>query len=1064
MGVRQRSLQSAANIDCRYCGFSIEPRAAFCGGCGRPKSGFGNAVFGQVAPSHSNAPPDLVQRILRSGGAILGERKHVTVLFADVRGSTALIEQLDPEAALQILRPLLGSLMDAVHAHDGFVNQILGDGVMALFGAPIASEDHALQACRAALAMQAATDQLNKINGTKIAIRIGMNTGQVVIHSISNNLSINYEAVGKTVHLAARMEEVAEPGAILLTAATHRLAKGFIAADPQGLVKVKGVGEPVETFRLNAMKTRTRWQVRSARGLSVLVGRQTELRQVRDALEATASGKGQCLTVIGDAGIGKSRLIHDFVRNLPDDWTVLETACSAQRTNSSYYPISNLIRSIFGVGADVSYDEVKRRVGERIQELNPAYSELLPSIFSLLDISAEDQNWKNLEPTERRNKITSAVNALVFQQELWAPVVILIEDVHWIDAETRFVLHNLMSAVGERRIFLLATQRPETFWSDRHVQRFELTPLDGQASLQLTDWLMGIDESLVQIKKRILAQAQGNPLFIEELVQTLRETQVLNGQAGNYRFVKAATSVEIPQTIYSVIAARVDLLEGLPKTLLQTASVIGSDVPIDLLAGMLDLPPAEIAEGLQVLESADFLRKINNSAVADYAFKHELTRDVVYETMLIGLRHTLHTKAVDVIESLFADRLGEHIDRLADHAFLAKLWQKAVPYQLRSCRRAVRRGANLDAIGIFERGLETVSHLPASAAKTSAEIDLRLTVVIALEPLGKHRRIVDVLREASDLADSLGDLGRIAAAKCQLAVALWRLGQHPEAMAAAEAARVVANSIDDLSLKFASLHHIGIVHHETGAFAKSVEIHEQCLAMETPELDEKRAGWAAYPSVLLRTFMADCLIELGDLDRAENLAKDASSRAVSANHAYSRANINHVLGRLRCAQGRHSEALPLLQESWQTCLELGMVQMYPIFAARMGEVYLASGDIAKAIEVLSVPEQLDVPLAEHAFGWRYLFIAQGRAFLASGQLEKARSAADRALALAEERGEPPQQAYALKLLGDVSIEDSSAAPEVSRGYVQRAIEIAESCGMMPLVKQCRIFLGTAQQA
>jgi class 3 adenylate cyclase/tetratricopeptide (TPR) repeat protein len=1061
MGVKQRGFEGGAKSDCRYCGFSIEPQATFCGGCGRPKTEFGGAPFHDLSFSQSNVPPDLVQRILRSGGATLGERKHVTVLFADMRGSTALIEQLDPEAALQILRPVLRSLMEAVHEHDGFVNQTLGDGIMALFGAPIASEDHALQACRAALAMQAGVDQLNKANGTNIAVRVGMNTGQVVIHSITNNLAINYEAVGKTVHLAARMEEIAEPGTIMLTDATYRLAKGFVDAEPRGLVKVKGLSEPIETFRLSAMRVRTRWQVRSARGLSVLVGRQAELRQIRDTLETAASGKGQSLTVVGEAGLGKSRLIHDFIRNLPDDWAVLETACSAQRTNSSYYPISNLIRSMFGVSTDVSHDEVKRRVGERIERLNPAFSEFLPAMFSLLDISSEDKDWKKLEPTERRNKIISAVRALIFHQEASTPVVILIEDVHWIDAETSFVLHNLMAAIGERRIVLLATQRPAEYWTDRNVPRLELAPLDDSASLQLTDWLMGIDGSLVQIKKRILAQAQGNPLFIEELVQTLKETRTLDGQPGNYRVVKAAVPIEIPQTIHSVLAARIDLLDGLPKSLLQTASVIGSDIPIDLLAGMIELAPAEILSGLQALEGADFLRKISNSTTADYAFKHELTRDVVYDTMLVSLRQSLHTKAVEIIESRFADRLGEHIDRLADHAFLAKLWDKAVPYQLRSCRRAVRRGANQDAIGIFERGLETVSHLPASDMKTKAEIDFRLAVVIALEPLGRHRQIVEVLHEASRLAESSGDLWRIAAVKCQLAVALWRLGQHSAAMAAAEAAHSVASNIDDPSLKFASLLIVGIVHHETGAFKKSIEIHERCLTLETPELDEKRAGWAAYPSVLLRTFMADCLIELGEFDRAEVLAKDASLRAVSADHAYSRANINHVFGRLRAAQGRHAEALPLLKESWQTCLDLNMVQMYPIFAARMGEVYLAIGDTRTAIDVLSVPEQLDVPLAEHAFGWRYLFIAQSRAFLADGRQLEARSAAERALELAEARGEPPQQAHALKLLGDIALKDVASAPEVSRRYFQRALEIAENCSMKPLAVQCRMALAVS---
>jgi len=485
------------------------------------------------------------------------------------------------------------------------------------------------------------------------------------------------------------------------------------------------------------------------------------------------------------------------------------------------------------------------------------------------------------------------------------------------------------------------------------------------------------------------------------------------------------------------------------------------EISVALLSEMLDVTPAEISGELRTLEAADFLRKIRSATSADYSFKHELTREVVYGTMLLGLRRSLHAKAVEIIESRFPDRLDEYIDRLADHAFKAELWEKAVPYQLRSCRRAVKRGANQDAISIFERGLETLSHLPPSPAKIKAEIDFRLTLVIALEPLGKHRRIADVLREASRLADASGDPVRTAAVNCQLAVALWRLGEHQAAMAAAETASGIANQIGDSSLQFASLLIVGIVHHELGNFATSIDMHEKCISLETPELDQRRAGWAAYPSVLLRTFMADSLIELGELDRAETVAEDASRRAEILDHAYSRANINHVLGRLRTAQARHAEAIPLLRESWQTCLDLEMVQMYPVFAARMGEAYLATGDIETALDILSVPERLDVPLAEHAFGWRYLFVAQGRALLAAGRLAEAQAAGERALALAEQRGEPPQQAYATHLLGEIARAGNSQDTTITEAHFKRALGLAEKCGMQALMASCRLASNNA---
>jgi tetratricopeptide (TPR) repeat protein len=379
---------------------------------------------------------------------------------------------------------------------------------------------------------------------------------------------------------------------------------------------------------------------------------------------------------------------------------------------------------------------------------------------------------------------------------------------------------------------------------------------------------------------------------------------------------------------------------------------------------------------------------------------------------------------------------------------------------LRSCRRAIKRGANQDAIAIYERGRQTLAHWPPSSKKTISEIDLHLTVITALEPIGMHQRIADVLREARRLAEESREPWRIAAVNCQLTVALWRLGYHVEAMTAAQTAQSIAEKIGQPVLTFAALHNVGIIHHETGDFTQSLAYHEKCLAIETPEIDEKRAGWAALPSVMLRTFMADSLIDLGDFSRAEALAKEARLLAVAANHSYSRANINHVFGRLRIAQGRPVEALALLNESWQTCLDLEMKQMYPVFASRMGEAYLALGDVESALNILAVPEKLDIPLAEHAFGWRFLFIAQGRAFLAAGRSKEAKAVAERALALAEERGELPQQVYAKKLLGDIAhILDTSNTTTAER-YYREALGLAEQCSMQPYTTLCNDALAT----
>ena len=538
---------------------------------------------------------------------------------------------------------------------------------------------------------------------------------------------------------------------------------------------------------------------------------------------------------------------------------------------------------------------------------------------------------------------------------------------------------------------------------------------------------------------------------------------MLEGERGGYHLGKPAEHIDIPKTIQSVLAARIDLLDGMPRTVLQTAAIIGKDVPVDLLSRMVDIPAPQLAAQLALLEAADLVYPVTTTAGAEYSFKHELTREVAYNTVLIARRRTLHSRVVQIIEANFANRLDEHVDRLAEHAYSGELWEKAVPYQLRSARRAMRRWANHEVIRIVERGLETLSHLPDSADKWRAAIDFRLAAVIALEPLGRHRRIAAVLSEASTLTQAADDTRRTAGVNCQLAVALWRLGNHGAAMAAAEAAYDIANKIGNTPLSFAALHNIGIIHHETGAFKKAVEVHRRCQALITPDIDAKREGWASYPSVTLHTFLADSLLELGEIAEAEATAEKAVRLADAVNHAYSRSFIYHIRARIHLAKGEVAAAVALMEEAWRICVDLEIIQMYPVTAGRLGEAYLDAGNVDAALEVVSLPETLDVPQAENTYGWYYLFLAQGRALLMSGQHAQAFTAAKRALQLAEERGERPQQAHALKLLGEICTTSKQHLPTDAEKHLRAALALAEDCSMRLLAERCKTSLGKVEQ-
>jgi class 3 adenylate cyclase/tetratricopeptide (TPR) repeat protein len=1034
---------------CPHCGLEMQEGARFCAGCGRPLAIGGSDYVDDPAFLQSRVPPQLASRLLQRGNAMLGERKHVTVLFADIRGSTSLIDGLDPEEALGIIAPTMRIMMDAVHQNDGFVCQTRGDGIKALFGAPVAIEDHALRACYAALAMRNRAQALGRANATNIAIRIGLNSGEVVLHSIGSDLAMYYDAAGQTTHVAARLEQIATPGSVLLTETTYQLAKDFIEVRSGGTATIRGVSRAINSFELIGIPIRTQWQARSARGLSALVGRETEMQALKSALARAAASRGSAVLIVGPPGIGKSRLAHELVRAATPEWAVLETECAMQLMNSSYYPLKALLRAHFHIQAGDDSHVIADRVRRSMAKL----SAHVQAILSVLDIDDNDQGLKKLDPLEQRRHITEAFNAIFRDWQQSGPHIILVEDLQWADAETKLILAGMLATLKDNRVLLITTQRSgEDAWtSSPSCMRVDLSPLSSEQAGRLLDDLIGDGIGLNPVKRRIQEHAQGNPLFLEELVQTLKDTRVLEGSSGGYRIGITPDRIALPETIHSVLAARIDLLDGARKALLQTAALIGREVHVALLSAVAQMSPDDVGRELQLLESSDFLYKNSPDHSPEYSFKHEITRDVAYHTLLLSRRRTLHAKVVQVLEEGSTSGVREHVDLLADHAYHAELWEKAVPYLLRSGRRAVKRGANRDAVKILERGIEALSRVPFSNVTRTAEIDFRLALIVALEPLGLHRRIADVLGDAARLAESLDDPRRLAAVNCQRAVALWRLGRHDEALAAAETANEIATRIGDQQLMFAALHNIGITHHETGDFAKAVELHRKCIELESPELQAKPVGWAALPSVVLRTFLADSLIELGNIDEAELIAEDGGTRADAADHAYSRAMINHVRGRIRVLQGRPAEAVSLLREAWKTCIDLEMIQQLPIIAARLGEAYLALGDIQASHIIVESPEKLDVPLAENTFGWGYLFLSQSRTLLRMGEHTAALRAAERALGLAEERREPPQRAYAAKLLADIMKPSDHVG---AARYLQQAIGLARACGMVALVHKC----------
>src|SRR5467141_3699162 len=555
-----------------------------------------------------------------------------------------LFADRDPEEARKILDPALNHMMDAVHRFEGTVNQVLGDGIMALFGAPVAHEDHALRACYAGLAMQAAmrryAEEVRRSHGLEMQVRVGLNAGEVVVRAIANDLHMDYSAVGQTTHLAARMEQLATPGSIRLTSATLRLVEGLVQVTALGPVPVKGLVEPVEVFELvGASSLRRRLQAAAARGLTPFVGRQQELEALSQALVRAGGGHGQTVALVGEAGLGKSRLAYEFVHSHhTQGWRILESASVSYGKATPYFPVIDLLKRYCYVEEHDDTRTIRAKVTGQVLTLDPALQDAVPALLLLLDALPEDSPFVQLDAPQRRQRTLDALKRVVLRETQVQPLLLVCEDLHWIDSETQALLNSLVESVPTARLLLLVNYRPEYqhgWGSKTYYRQLRLDPLAPASADAFLHALLGDDLSLAPLKPLLIARTGGNPFFLEESVRILVETEMLVGERGTYRLAQPLASLQMPATVQAVLAARIDRLPPEEKHVLQTAAVIGTEVPLPLLQAIAERPEADLYRGLAHLQAAEFLYEARLFPERDFTFKHALTHEVAYNGLLL---------------------------------------------------------------------------------------------------------------------------------------------------------------------------------------------------------------------------------------------------------------------------------------------------------------------------------------------------------------------------------------------------------------------------------------------
>ena len=561
---------------CPSCRFENTPAAKFCGGCGARLTGAAAPAVIQAAPE-SYTPKPLAERILSSRGALEGERKQVTVLFADIKGSMELIQGTDPEDARRILDPTIEAMMGAVHRYEGTVNKVLGDGIMALFGAPIAHEDHAVRACYAALAMRSALREISEKTrhdfGVEVQVRTGLHSGEVVVRTIGNDLTMDYDAIGQTTHLASRMEQLALPGSIRMTADTLRLAEGLVQVRPLGPIPVKGLAQPIEVFELiGAAAVRSRLQASAVAGFTRFIGREREMDTLNGALERAGTGLGQVVAVVGEPGVGKSRLYYEFIHSYRTrDWLVLESGSVSHGKATAYLPLIDLLKNYFQIENADDARRIRERVTGKLLTLDDTLRPTLSAFLSLLDVPVNDSVWLDSDPAQRRRRTLDACRALLLREAQVQPTIVVFEDLHWTDSESLAFIDSLIESLPKAPILLLLNFRPEfqDRWSAKsYYTRVRIDPLQAKGSEELLRDKLGADASLRALKQLLIERTEGNPFFLEESARTLIESGALDGQRGNYRLVAPITTIALPVSVQSVLAARIDRL----KRLLQSAS------------------------------------------------------------------------------------------------------------------------------------------------------------------------------------------------------------------------------------------------------------------------------------------------------------------------------------------------------------------------------------------------------------------------------------------------------------------------------------------------------------
>lgn len=980
--VRRRSLVGGVGArHCAECGHRASERARFCERCG-------SALTATAEPLR--APQSLETRILREHTSIEGERKQVTVMYTDIVGSMQLTHALDEERWGVLLDRFLAVAARAVHAFEGTVNQFTGDGLLAVFGAPLAHEDHAQRACRAVLQLQrdvqALAEEVAERDGVTFAIRCGMNSGEVVVGEIGDDVHMDFVPIGITTSLGKRIESLAPEGSAAMSASTAALVEGDFVLHELGEFEVKGAPDRQRVFELVGPRPEHRSRLTAlaeARGLSPFVGRDTESAVLQGALDRALAGDGQAIGILGDAGVGKSRLVHEFTATCAARGAIVtRTACVAHGREVPFLPMLALYRHYFRVSDRDPPEVARQQIAATVLALDGTSAADVPVLFEFLGVPDPGRTADPLEPAERLARLRAHAIDTIRARSRRRPAVILVEDVHWIDEASATLLEGFVEAARDTRTLVIATYRPEhpPAWPTQAPHReIRLEPLDPISTDDLLNGLLGDDRSLDGLAVRIGARTGGNPFFIEETVQALAEDGLLMGKRAAYRLTAPLEELALPPTVHAGLAARIDRLPAPAKTLLQRMSVVGTSVPAELLGEVAPLGSRELVDAVGVLARAQMILVADTPEGREHVFKHPLTREVAYTSQLSEPRARAHAAVADAIERVHPNGLDERAALIAQHReaagdplAAARWYARAAEwaattslaaglrhwYRVRDLtgtleasaeRDDLARRAHLGVLSMAWRlGLppdETAVAHAGSRAGLLADLFLAGTHLHG----GREREGLELFRVTRHGAIDRGDKALGVTASCGVSYAAWIAGQLGEAMQVTELALASAGEDAALGAGLAFVCPLAHVHVDRGrslgyrgdlngsrqAFARAI-----ALACEAGDPETEAAAYANRAHVHADLGQHDAALE--DATRGREIGERAG-------------NVVHVVAcevpgaMAHMGLGRPAEALAAATATLATIREVRLGLYYePALLATIARARLAAGEHALA--------------------------------------------------------------------------------------------------------------------